>query len=152
MNPVTESLTDDKQVLCELLLDHFNSIFTTPNSNKIVKDLITFFSIEELSNDQLTDINFSESLISEAVKELSANSSASPDGLPASLLINCCAELTPILAIIFKESFTKGVIQMLFKRVAIVPIFKSGDKSQASNYRPIRPAAQEIYLRERSQS
>ena len=26
---------------------------------------------------------------------------------------------------------------MLFKRAAIVPIFKSGDKTQASNYRPI---------------
>ena len=95
----------------------------------------TFFSIEELANDQLpllTDINFSE-----AIKELSANSAAGPDGLPASLLMNCCAELTPILAIIFKESFTKGVIPMLFKRAAIVPIFKSGDKTQASNYRPI---------------
>ena len=70
-----------------------------------------------MSNDQLpllTDINFSESLISEAIKELSANSAAGPDGLPASLLINCCAELTPIFAIIFKESFTKEVIPMLF--------------------------------------
>ena len=37
MNPVTESLTDDKQVRCELLLDHFHSVFTAPNSNKIVK-------------------------------------------------------------------------------------------------------------------
>ena len=63
MNPVTESLPDDKQVMSELLLDHFNSVFTTPNSNKIVKDPITFFSTEELSNDQLpllTDINVSE--------------------------------------------------------------------------------------------
>ena len=126
--------------MCELLLDHFNSVFTTPNSSKIVNDQITFFSIEELTNDQLpllTDINFSELLISDAIKELSANSAAGPDGLPASLLINCCAELTPILAIIFKESFTKGVIPMLFKRAAIVPIFRSGDKTQASNYRPI---------------
>ena len=93
-----------------------------------------------MTNDQLpllTDINFRESLINEAIKELSANSAAGPDGLPASLLINCCAELTPILAILFKESFTKGVIPMLFKRAAIVPIFKSGDKTQASNYRPI---------------
>ena len=140
MTPVTESLTDDKQIMCELLWDHFNSVFTTPNSNKIVKDPITFFSIEELTNDQLpllTDINFSESLISEAIKELSAKSAAGPDGLPASLLINCCAELTPILVIIFNESFDKGVITILFKRAAIVPIFKSGGKTQASNYRPI---------------
>ena len=140
MNQVTETLTNDKQAMCELLLDHFNSVFTTPNSNKIVNNPITFFSIEELTNDQLpllTDINFSESLISEAIKELSANSTAGPDGRPASLPINCCAELTPILAIIFKESFTKGVIPMLFKRAAIVPIFMSGDKTQAYNYRPI---------------
>ena len=41
------------------------------------------------------------------------------------------------MAIIFKESFAKGVIPMLFKKAAIVPIFKSGDKTQASNYRPI---------------
>ena len=77
----------------------------------------------------LTNINFSESLISEAMKELSANSAADPDGLHVSLLIKWRAELTPILVIIFKESFTKGVIPMLNRAaIGLVPIFKSGDR------------------------
>ena len=52
MNPPTKDLTEDKQVMCEPLLDHFDSVFTTPKSNKIVKDPITFFSIDKLTNDQ----------------------------------------------------------------------------------------------------
>ena len=61
-----------------------------------------------------------------AIKELSHNFAAGPDGIPASLLINCAAELAPILCDLFKHTFS-----------AIVPVFKAGEKAKPSNYRPI---------------
>ena len=85
----------------------------------------------------LTDINFSENVIIDAIKELSPNSAAGPDGIPASLLINCATEIAPLLKCIFTSSFSKGCIPPSFKRAAIVPIFKSGDKCLPGNYRPI---------------
>ena len=111
---------------------------TTPDLSKIVLDPKSFFSNPPLSDaSSLTDINFSENVIIDAIKELSPNSAAGPDGIPSSLLINCASEIAPLLRKLFTTSFLKGYIPPSFKRAAIVPIFKSGDKCLPSNYRPI---------------
>ena len=58
-------------------------------------------------------------------------------GLPSSLLVNCATELAPFLLIIFTHSLSSGVVPPSFKLAAITPVFKSGDRSVTSNYRPI---------------
>ena len=137
-NVQTDCLTDDKLEMCKLLLDHFDSVFTTPDPSKIVLDPQSFFSNPPLSDaSSLTDINFSENVIIDAIKELSPNSAAGPDGIPSSLLINCASEIAPLLRKLFTTSLLKGYIPPSFKRAAIVPIFKSGDKCLPGNYRPI---------------
>ena len=85
----------------------------------------------------LTDIVLSEKIIIDAIQELSPTSAAGPDGLPSSLLVNCAKELAPFLLIIFTHSLSSGVVPPSFKRAAITPVFKSGDRSVPSNYRPI---------------
>ena len=137
-NIQTNCLTDDKHEMCKLLLDHFDSVFTTPDPTKIVLDPNSFFTNPTVSDTScLTDINFSESVIIDAIRELSPNSAAGPDGIPSSLLINCASEIAPLLRTLFTASFLKGYIPPSFKRAAIVPIFKSGDKCLPGNYRPI---------------
>ena len=137
-NVQTDRLTDDKLEMCKLLLDHFDSVFTTPDPSKIVLDPKSFFSNPSLSDaSSLTDINFGESVIIDAIKELSPNSAAGPDGIPSSLLINCASKNAPLLSKLFTASFLKGYIPSSFKRAAIVPIFKSGDICLPGNYRPI---------------
>ena len=82
----------DKLEICKLLLDHFDCVFTTPEPSKIIHDPKTFFTEPPVSDaSYLTDINFSESVIIDAIKELSPNSAAGPDGIPASPLINCAS-------------------------------------------------------------
>ena len=125
-NIQTNCLTDDKHEMCKLLLDHFDSVFTTPDPTKIVLDPNSFFTNPPVSDTScLTDINFSESVIIDAIRELSPNSAAGPDGIPSSLLINCASEIAPLLSKLFTASFLKGYIPPSFKRAAIVPIFKS---------------------------
>ena len=85
----------------------------------------------------MTDITFSDSIIIEAIKELSPNSAGGPDSIPASLLINCAEEIAPALKIIFSHTLSSSLIPTSFKEAAIIPVFKSGDKSLPSNYRPI---------------
>ena len=58
-------------------------------------------------------------------------------GIPTSLLINCAEEIAPALKIIFSHSLSSSLIPTSFKETAIIPVFKSGDKSLPSNYRPI---------------
>ena len=77
----------------------------------------------------LTDITITESIIIDSIRELSSNSAAGPDGIPCSLLLNCAHELAPPLLILFKQSISSGVIDPSLKRAAIVPVFKSGDRT-----------------------
>ncbi len=134
-------LTSDKHEMCCALIEQFNSVFTIPVTDKIVTDPISFFSCESIPpgtrSSYLTDIKLSESIIIDAIHELSPNSAAGPDGVPSSLLVNCAHELAPILLKLFSDTFYHSSIPLELKRAAITPIFKSGDKSLPSNYRPI---------------
>ena len=75
--------------------------------------------------------------ISETIHELSPNSAAGYDCVPSSLLTNCATELAPVLLLIFSQSLSHGVIPESWKRAAVIPIYKSVDKTVPSNYRPI---------------
>ena len=49
----------------------------------------------------------------------------------------CAIELAVPLQMLFIQSLESGIIPEYLKRATIVPIYKSGDKSLPSNYRPI---------------
>ena len=135
-----ETLRSDKLEMCTILLIQFNSVCTTPLPNKQVTDPESFFSVKSITSQDdevfLTNIIITESLM-DSIKELSSNSAAGPDGIPVSLLFNCASELAPSLLILFKQSIDSGVIDPSYKKAAIVPVFKSGDRTVPSNYRPI---------------
>ena len=85
----------------------------------------------------LTDITLSDSIIIEAIKELSPNTTGGPDGIPTSLLKNS-AEILPLFGILFfSHSLSSSQIPTSFKEAAIIHVFKSGDKVLPSNYRQI---------------
>ena len=85
----------------------------------------------------LTNIIITKSIIIDSIKELSSNSAACPDGIPASLLLNRASELAPSLLILFKQSLDSGVIDSSLKKAAIIPVLKSGDRTVPINYRAI---------------
>ena len=135
------SLTNDKKLICKLLLEQFNSAFSIPLSDKVVTDPVSFFAVSNAcykkSEVLLTSINFSEQMIIDAISEISASSAPGPDGIQASFWKKCAIELAVPLQMLFIQSLESGIIPECLKRAAIVPIFKSGDKSLPSNYRPI---------------
>ena len=113
LDPAANCVTDDKFLMCKLLVDQFNSVFTTPDQSKIVIDPELFFSVDVNSVNEsphLSTIVFTEEIVLLAIKELSHNSAAGPDGIPAFLLINCAAELAPLLCDLFKHTFSEGFI------------------------------------------
>ena len=85
----------------------------------------------------LTDIELNEDIIIEAIHELSHNSAADPDCVPSSLLTNCATELALVLLLYFLNLSHMELYQILVKRAAVIPIYKSSDKTVPSNYRPI---------------
>ena len=79
LHPHTNLLTDE---ICTILLNQFNSVFSTPKPNMIISDPVSFFSCQSipLGNkiNYISDIDFS--IIVESIKEFSSNSAVGPDG------------------------------------------------------------------------
>ena len=59
------------------------------------------------------------------------------DGIPGLLLKKCAAVIAPSLTAIFNVSLTTGELPRAFKVANIAPVYKSGDREEAGNYRPI---------------
>ena len=119
-----------------LFVEQSNSAFSVPLSNKVVTDLVSFFAVSNVcykkSEVLLTNINFSDQMIIDVISKISANSAPGPDEI---LTGKCVIELAVPLQMLFIQSLESGIIpECVKKRAAIVPIYKSGDKSLPSNY------------------
>ena len=127
MNSATNSLTSDKHEMCHLLVDQFTSVFTIPDPQQIITHPVSFYVHEP--NTGINKSLFLTDIIIEAIHEPFPNLAAGPDCVPSSLLVNCATELSPVLLLIFSYSLSHGVIPKSWKRAAIIPIYKSGDKT-----------------------
>ena len=65
LNPLNNTLTDNKYEMCCLLVNQFNSVFTKPKQTSVIKDPVTFFLSHTTREDDLflTDITLSDSII-----------------------------------------------------------------------------------------
>ena len=79
-------LTNDVPEMCNLLLNQYNSVFSTPCREKDITNPEEFFNVEDSNdNDILSDIIINQSVICDAINEMSSSSASGPDGLPALL-------------------------------------------------------------------
>jgi len=81
------------------------------------------------------DLKYDE--IDQAMKTLQKNKSPGNDGISCNVLHECYGQIRKILYFIFNKSITTGVFPEKLKIALITPIFKAGDESLLTNYRPI---------------
>ena len=75
--------------------------------------------------------------VEKELSKLDVNKGPGPDGIPPRILRILADFLAAPLAYIFNLSLSTGEVPSDWKRAVICPIFKKGDKEDASNYRPI---------------
>ena len=63
--------------------------------------------------------------------------SMGPDGMPSEVLKHCSAVLSKHLANLINESFSEGCFPNCLKLANVVPVYKSDENTDMSNYRPI---------------
>ncbi|MCG8625254.1 MAG: hypothetical protein MJE68_25055, partial [Proteobacteria bacterium] len=73
----------------------------------------------------------------DALSSLDPTKSSGCDGIGSKLIKHCALALYSPLHHLFSVSLSKQRIPHEWKCHSITPIFKSGDKSQVKNYRPI---------------
>ena len=82
----------------------------------------------------ITDISYTE--VTQVISTLK-KSSAGWDELPTFVAKKCISGYIEPLTYLINTSFTEGVFPKELKLARVVPIFKIGDKTELTNYRPI---------------
>ena len=83
------------------------------------------------------NITFTEKEVLEEINALNTAQSAGMDNISPRILKEIVSEIAPLLSQIMTESWNTAILPDDWLRANIVPIFKSGNKSEAINYRPV---------------
>ena len=75
--------------------------------------------------------------VDKLLQGLSQNKASGPDEISPKILKELHHEIAPILTLIFNLSLETGVVPIDWRTADVVPVYKKGSKSKASNYRPI---------------
>jgi len=125
-----------------LMANEFNKFFTSIGQeiSDSVKETVVSPEDYLTTDDNVPQLEFCEitpTYFCDIVKNLQAKNSMDIDGVSTNLLKKICIEISAPLAHIFNKSVQSGCFPSKLKISRVVPIFKSGDPSNMTNYRPI---------------
>lgn len=123
------SLTTPERI-ADAFADHFQSSYSAHLNVNIGESCSVPFG------NNLTTHRFTRDEIADRLQSLDPSKGAGPDGIPPMLLKNCPFLASP-LCHVFQHSFDKGLFPAIWKESTLVPVFKSGDRSDIGNYRGI---------------
>ena len=121
---------DSKKCAC-IFGDYFASVFTLG-----VSEVDIDMSKVRPAPD-MPEIEIREEDIKVALENIDMSKAAGPDFIPASLLKRFSSVFLPILTLIYRKSYNEGIVPKEMKSANIIPIHKSGDKTEPGNYRPV---------------
>ena len=119
---------NDAATICELLSEWFANFSLETNLTG---------NTELLTSSTFRRVEFTSKLIAEAVKSLRPSTSMGPDGLASVILKNSGCDIPLLLLKFFTLSMDSGTYPKEWKTSFIIPHYKSGDKANVRNYRPI---------------
>ena len=108
----------------------FNSYYSTVFSSE---DNIPNIQSENLGDPFTTDIR----KIRKRIKAISKNKSVVPDRVSGEILKLGGEAMIPYLARLLDITINNATLSCDWRRATVVPIYKSGDRSLVTNYRPV---------------
>ena len=140
------------QEMVEEFNNYFVTVFSAQQKETHHADTETADSVQEAPT--LHNIEFSESEIRSKLMRIRDDKASGVDEIMPKLLKSISEEISRPLWIIFRKSIDEGVIPDDWKTANVIPLFKSGSRSRAENYRPISLTSQvckvlESVIRER---
>lgn len=123
----------NKKDSTNLFANFFSSVYEKHN---------TILNLDKFSHLRNFDLNLNSWYISESeilnmLDSINVKSGTGPDGIPPLFLKSCKLVLVKPLHYLFNLSLSEGNFPSIWKKSYISPIFKSGDKNNIKNYRPI---------------
>jgi hypothetical protein len=123
-------ITHDNQEMANILNSFFATVFTRENRNNVPEK-------RRETDKNLSDIVITVDLIKKKIDCLRKDSAPGPDNIHPQLMKETKNEIAHPLSIIFRKSIDTGCVPRDWKLAKITPIFKKGQKTLASNYRPV---------------
>ncbi|CAH1247588.1 Hypp7951 [Branchiostoma lanceolatum] len=123
-------LTSDPKEKADALGAQFESVFTR-------EDKSTVPTLGEPVAPTIPSLNISVEGVAKQLSSLNPSKSTGPDGIPPRLLKTVAEQIAPILQTIFSQSISTGDVPEDWRTANIAPIFKKGDRTMPSNYRPV---------------
>ena len=125
-------LLTESEDIAETLNDFFSSVFTRDEDDD------TELTVPPLTiAHRLEEVNFTETIIIEKLKKLKPFSSEGPDRLKSKTIKESAGSIAPALLLIYRKSYSKGVVPEDWRMANVTPIFKKGSKFKPENYRPV---------------
>ena len=125
--------TSEDKEKAETLDKFFSSVFTVEDMNNIPK----LEPGEKSEGKFLLDIIITVDTVRAKLKALNPNKSPGPDKIYPRILKELSNELAEPLTYLFKKSPEEGKLPDDWKHAEVTAIFKKGEKSNPSNYRPV---------------
>jgi len=126
------SVTADSDInKAEMFNQYFYSVYTQSNS-----PLPNSANLQAPVN-SLASISFTTEEVFDALTKLNVNKAGGIDNIPPIVLKNCAHALYRPIHHLFMTSINNGTMPAEWKIHKIIPVYKSGDKTSTSNYRPI---------------
>ena len=148
---VNDNLVSDPKSMAEGLNDYFVNIGPalaaeyeeeSNNSAQTTNDNINSFPCAQFKFSPILVDNVASTL-----RGLKANKTTGLDKIPPKILKLSASIIAPSLTYIFNLSLATGIYIDDWKHARVTPIFKSGDRRQCANYRPISilPAVSKVF-------
>ena len=147
LNNVKFNVYDDSQNLVsdpKMVVSLFNSFFIDIGRNlasKIAPTGINYLIYLRMMFGNIKSsfcfTSVSEEDVAKIINNLDAKKATGHDGISVKLLKTCNEFIVPHLTIMLNNCISKSIFPDVLKIARINPIFKSGDSSVLSNYRPI---------------
>jgi hypothetical protein len=122
------SLCNNNLETANILANFFESVYVILNFPSILIPNIV---------DSLDEIELNDSLLLEELSNIKLTSAPGPDNISGSTLKICAETLVLPLLHIMKLSFFSSTVPTEWLKASVTAIYKKGDKTLASNYRPI---------------
>ena len=143
----TETLNDKESA--EELNDFFHSVFVREEDSDLLafNDFVTQFMNPEteepfhykgkVSANALNSIDLNRERVLKALKDLNPNKTPGPDGLHPKVLKEVAESICDPVYYIFLRSLETSEVPDFWELANITALFKGGDRSDPSNYRPV---------------
>ena len=107
------------------------------NKARVSEPDAEFPNVTQKTDSRLSNIRFHSRIVKKLLLNIDTSKACGLDDISGILLKECAKELAAPLARLYQSSMDCGIFPGAWKVAKVVPVYKKGNRTQPSNYRPV---------------